>query len=266
MNGPELSLVLPAYDCASFIAANVARVLATFEERGMRGEVIVADDGSTDGTADAVPSAVNVRVLRLPHRGKGGALRAGMGAASGSVRAFTDADLPYGLEPVLDGAARIGTGQAHAVIGDRTLPGSRFQSSALRRTLSALASVAFRGLSPGVAYDTQCGLKCFRGDVAAEVFRLARIDGFAIDIEALFLLRRYGLVVERIPVRLEAVGTTSVHALRDSATAARDVAAIRLAWARGRYRSAALQRIGLAGPGMTPGTTAVVPEDAPAAR
>jgi len=244
MTEPDLSLVLPAYDCASFIGANVSRVVATFEERGVRAEVIVVDDGSTDGTADAVPVVPGVRVLRLPHRGKGGALRAGMTAARGEVRAFTDADLPYGLEPVLAGAALTREGKVHAVIGDRTLPGSSYRSGALRRALSGLASLAFRGLAAGGTYDTQCGLKCFRGDVAAEVFGLARVDGFAIDIEVLFLLRRYGLTVERLPVRLESAGKTSVHVLRDTMAAARDVAAIRLAWARGRYRSPVLQGIG----------------------
>ena len=239
----ELSLVLPAYNAAPFIGPNVRRVLAGFDDHGLAGEVIVADDGSTDGTADVVPPAPNVRVLRLGHRGKGGALRAGMLAATGSVRAFTDADLPYGLEPVLAGAAMIGELDVHAAIGDRGLPGSEYRSGRTRRALSGLASLAFRTLSPGEAYDTQCGMKCFRGDVAGELFRLARIDGFAIDIEVLFLMRRYGLRVERVPVRLEATGKTSVHVIRASARAARDVTAIRLDWARGRYRSDVLARI-----------------------
>jgi dolichyl-phosphate beta-glucosyltransferase len=244
MRTVDLSLVLPAYQAAPFIGPNVRRVLDFFDDHGLAGEVIVADDGSTDGTADAVPAASNVRALRLAHRGKGGALRAGMLAATGSVRAFTDADLPYGLEPVLAGAAMIRERDAHAAIGDRSLPGSENRIGLTRRALSRLASLAFRTLSPGEAYDTQCGLKCFRGDVAAELFRLARIDGFAIDIEILLLMRRYGLRVERVPVRLEAAGKTSVHVIRDSARAARDVTRIRLDWARGRYRSNVLERAG----------------------
>jgi hypothetical protein len=249
----ELSLVLPAYQAAPFIGPNVRRALGFFADHGLAGEVIVADDGSTDGTADAVPAAPNVRVVRLAHRGKGGALRAGMLAATGSVRAFTDADLPYGLDPVIAAAALIRERHAHAVVGDRSLPGSEYRSGRMRRALSALASLAFRALSPGEAYDTQCGLKCFRGDVAAEIFRLARVDGFAIDIEILFLLRRYGLRVERIPVRLEAAAKTSVHVLRDSARAARDVTAIRIDWARGRYPSDVLERVGAEAGAAQPG-------------
>jgi dolichyl-phosphate beta-glucosyltransferase len=242
-----LSVVVPAYNEEQRLPDSLRQIMAYLGTQPYRSEVIVADDGSTDGTADAVPASPNVRVLRLEHRGKGGALRAGMLAATGSVRAFTDADLPYGLEPVLAGTELIRDERVHAAIGDRRLPGSDYRSGRMRRALSGLASLAFRVLSPGEAYDTQCGLKCFRGDVAAELFRLARVDGFAIDIEILFVLRCYGLRVERVPVRLEAAARTSVHVIRDSVRAARDVTSVRLDWARGRYRSDVLARIGTEG-------------------
>ena len=243
MSEAELSLVLPAFDCAPFIAETVRRALDHFDERGIRGEVVVADDGSTDGTADHVPAAANVRVLRLPHRGKGGALRAGMTVAGGRIRAFTDADLPYGLEPLAQASRLIDEGHAHAVIGDRTLPGSAYRSTPLRRVLSGSAGLAFRMLVVGRIRDTQCGFKVFRGDVAAELFRLARVDGFAIDIEVLSILLRHGLDVQRIPVRFEGKVLSSVHVLHDSARAARDVVTIRLDWALGRYRSTVLHRL-----------------------
>lgn len=258
MTEVELSLVLPAFDCAPYIGTSVRRALGYFEEHGIQGEVVVADDGSTDGTADAVPAAPNVRVLRLQHRGKGGALRAGMTAADGRIRAFTDADLPYGLEPLKRASRLIAESGAHAVIGDRTLPGSEYRSTPLRRALSGFAGLAFRTLVVGEIRDTQCGFKCFRGDVAVELFRLARVDGFAIDIEVLFLLLRYGLDVQRIPVRLEGDSLSSVQVLRDSIRAARDVVAIRLGWTRGRYRSTVLPGIATQGP---PGPTS--PRDRP---
>jgi glycosyltransferase involved in cell wall biosynthesis len=243
---PTLSLVMPAFQAAARIGLNVERAVEHLRLRGLAGEVIVADDGSSDGTAARVPELPNVRVLRLPHRGKGGALRAGMAAASGAIRAFTDTDLPYGLEPLDAALERLADGRVAAVVGDRTLPDSTFASPPVRRALSTFAGLAFRGLAGGGTRDPQCGFKAFRGDVAGEVFRLARVDGFAIDIEVLFLLRRYGLSVQSIPVRLEAggAGSSTVHLLRDSAAAARDVAAIRLRWALGRYRSTALATAG----------------------
>jgi len=129
----------------------------------------------------------------------------------------------------------------HAVIGDRTLPGSDYESTGpLRTIVSEVASFAFRTLVTGGIYDTQCGFKVFRGDVAAEVFRLARIDGFAIDVELIYLLLKYRLDLKRIPVVLERNAPSSVRVVRDSATAFRDIATIRWNWATGRYRSPAL--------------------------
>jgi dolichyl-phosphate beta-glucosyltransferase len=243
----EVSLVIPAWDAAGYVAANAHRVLEYFAQRGIVGELVVADDGSSDGTADAVPAAPNVRVLRLPHRGKGGALRAGMTSAVGAIRAFTDADLPYGLAPLDAAIELLRAGRTDAVIGDRTLPGSSYRSSTIRRTLSTAAGLAFRVLGGSRVRDTQCGFKAFRGDVAQAVFSLARTNGFAIDIEILFLLDRYGFRVQPIPVRLEGAARSSVHAVRDALSAGRDVAAIRVGWMRGRYRAAdlgALLRLG----------------------
>lgn len=238
-----MSIVIPAYNSADYVGENVARVVEYFYRTGLDGEVIVADDGSTDGTADSVVSGPQVTVLRLPHRGKGGALRAGMATATGETRGFTDADLPYGIEPLALALRYVQGRGYHVVIGDRTLPGSTYQSSGLvRSTMSQVASFAFRTMVTGGIYDTQCGFKLFRGDVAEELFRVARIDGFAIDVELIYLALKYRLDIKRLPVRLERNAPSSVHVLRDSLHTVRDIATIRVNWARGRYRSPALAR------------------------
>jgi len=244
MSDLAFSLVMPTYQSAQTIATNVARVVDFFEQHELIAELVVADDGSTDGTADAVPQHANVHVLRLPHRGKGGALRAGMAAARGDIRGFTDADLPYGLDLLPTAIRWINERRYHAVIGDRTLPGSSYNDAGTRRAvLSQLASFTFRTLVTGGIYDTQCGFKVFRGDVAEDVFRLTRIDGFAIDVEVIYLLLKYRLDIKRIPVRLINNGRSSVHVLRDSARATRDVASIRVNWTAGRYRSPDLEAV-----------------------
>ena len=244
MSKVECSLVMPAYQSARIIANNVTRVVDFFEQRKLMAELVVADDGSSDGTPDLVPCFPNVRVLRLPHRGKGGALRAGMAAARGDGRAFTDADLPYGRDQLPMAIRWINERRYHAVIGDRTLPGSAYaDSSAQRAALSGLASFTFRTLVTGGIYDTQCGFKVFRGDVADSLFRQSSIDGFAIDVELIYLLLKYRLDIKRIPVQLIDNGPSSVHVLRDSMRAARDIAAIRMNWAAGRYRSPELESI-----------------------
>jgi dolichyl-phosphate beta-glucosyltransferase len=244
MSRREFSLVLPAFHSAAYIGDHVTRVTRFFETAGIDGEVVVADDGSTDGTADAVPESADVRVLRLPHRGKGHAVRQGMMAAEGMIRGFTDADLPYGLDPIPFAVRWIRDHHYHAVIGDRTLPGSRYESAgAGRAILSELASFTFRTMVTGGIYDTQCGFKVFRGDVAGELFRLARVDGFSIDVELIYLILKNRLDLKRIPVQLEDNGPSSVRVVRDSLTAMKEVSSIRVNQARGRYRSPRLVEI-----------------------
>lgn len=242
---PSISVVLPAYNAASHIAASVMALTDFFERREIDGEVLVVDDGSRDGTAEAVPVRPAVRVVRLPRNGgKGAALRAGMQEASGAIRAFTDADLPYGAEPLLVAQRYISERGFHAVVGDRTLPGSSYQQERLlRRAASEVASFTFRTMVTGGIYDTQCGFKAFRGDVADGLFRISRVDGFAVDVELLYLLLKHRLDIKRIPVRLRYNADSSVRVLRDSVRAGRDIVRMRANWARGAYRSKLLARI-----------------------
>jgi dolichyl-phosphate beta-glucosyltransferase len=238
MSGAEVSLVIPSFNSIGYLRDNVDRVVAFYKRAGIDGEVVVADDGSTDGTPDSVTESDRVRVLRLPHRGKGAAVRAAMAVTTGELCGFTDADLPYGVDPLALAMTYIRDRRYHAVIGDRTLPGSTHASTGLLRTaISEFASFSFRTLLTGGIYDTQCGFKLFRGEVGREVFRLSRISGFAIDVEIIYLLLKNRLDVKRIPVRLESNAPSSVRVVRDSATAFGDIASIRLNWAIGRYRA-----------------------------
>ncbi len=93
MSDGEVSLVTPAYKSVRYLGDHVDQVMAFFERAGIDGEVVVADDGSLDGTADSVTESDRIRVLRLPHQGKGAAVRAGI-AASGP--ATSTPPLPFG--------------------------------------------------------------------------------------------------------------------------------------------------------------------------
>lgn len=238
MSGVDVSLVIPTYNSVGYLRDNVDRIRAFYDSAAIDGEVVVADDGSTDGTADSLTASDRVRVLRLPHAGKGAAVRSGMAVTTGDICGFTDADLPYGLDALPLVLGYIRERRYHAVIGDRTLPGSTYASTGLLRTaVSGLASLTFRTLVTGGIYDTQCGFKFFRGDVGREVFRLSRIKGFAIDVEIIALLLKYRLDIKRIPVRLERNAPSSVRVIRDSVKAFEDIAAIRWNWSTGKYRA-----------------------------
>jgi len=130
----------------------------------------------------------------------------------------------------------------HAVVGDRTLPGSTYEHAGpLRAAISGIASFAFRTMVTGGVYDTQCGFKAFRGDVAQELSRLSRIDGFAIDVELIYLMLKYRLDFNRIPVRLRNSAPSTVRVVRDTARASRDILRMRRNFALGRYRSEILE-------------------------
>ena len=100
---PAVSLVIPVFNGESFLADSLTRIESFFEGRDLAAEIIVVDDGSTDGTAEILDGCpmVGLVVVRLPdNRGKFAALKAGMAVARGGCRVFTDADLPYDLEAI----------------------------------------------------------------------------------------------------------------------------------------------------------------------
>jgi len=245
MAAPDVSVVLPAWNSAAYIADSVHQLLRWYDEAGLSGEVIVVNDGSTDGTSEAVPQVEGVRVIRLArNRGKGSAVRAGMLEARGKVRIFTDAELPYGTEPMARAARAIREGNFHAVVGDRTLPGSTYsQERLLRRAVSTAGGLVLRTLVTGGFYDTQCGLKAFRADVAQGLFAVTRVDRFAADVEMIYLLLKYHLRILRVRVCLRSQVPSTVRLFRDSVQAFADVLRIPWNWHRGLYRSEALETI-----------------------
>jgi dolichyl-phosphate beta-glucosyltransferase len=206
-------------------------------------EILVVDDGGGDFGGVTLPPRPEVRLLRHEHnRGKGAAVRTGMLAARGRVRVFTDADLPYDRELIPLMVELIETRGFHLVIGDRTLPGSVYgeATSLSRRALSTLASRFIGTLVTGGFFDTQCGIKALRGDVAEELFRLVRIDRFAFEVEVVYLALKHGLDIKRVPVRLRRNLGTSVRPFRDSIRSLADLAGLKLRQLRGGYRSEAL--------------------------
>jgi glycosyltransferase involved in cell wall biosynthesis len=239
---PALSVVLPCYRAASLARQSVGRLLHALSGRIETYEIILVDDGFGDcdtavGTMAAGPGGA-IRVITLPeNRGKGAAVAAGMKAATGAVRIFTDIDLPYGTTPIMLIESLVRARGFHMVIGDRTFPQSRYETelSFGRRMASAVFSRITNVIVTGGFFDTQCGLKGFRGDVADELFALQTVDRFAFDVELIYLALKHGLEIKRIPVMLEGNMTSSVRLGRDSLQTLLDVGRIKLNQMRGAY-------------------------------
>ena len=206
-DGPmDLSVVVPAFNERERIGPTVLAMADYLDDIGISHEILVVDDGSTDGTADqalgAVPRDLRVRVLRLPNnRGKGAAVREGMLAALGARRLFMDADLstPPDQLAILWEALDAG---ADIAIGSRGLPDAelRVRQPSWREGMGRSFNVLVQSLVLDGISDTQCGFKLFRAGAAEHVFALSRLDGFAFDVEVLALARRARLLIHELPV------------------------------------------------------------------
>jgi len=243
---PSLSVILPCYSAAPMAARSVAVLSAYLATLVPHWEIVVVDDGNNDFTASPLPDLPGVRLLRHPRNlGKGAAVRTGMLAARGQVRVFTDVDMPYDRELIPVMAEYITSRGFHLVIGDRTFPESRYAraTSLSRRALSTLASRLIGSMVTGGFFDTQCGIKAIRGDIADELFRLVRIRRFAFDVEVIYLALKHRLDIKRVPVRLRRNLATSVRPFRDAFQAGIDILAIKARQLGGQYRSEALENL-----------------------
>ena len=245
---PDISVVLPCYRGAQLAIAAVAELELELSRHKRSWEIVVVDDGGGDFPPDIWPAGqpgreTAVRLLRLPvNRGKGAAVRAGLMAARGAARVFTDVDVPYEPALVVVAAHYLLNGPFHLVVGDRTLPGSSYELNVgfRRKAASHLFSTVVGTLVTGGFFDTQCGFKAVRGDIAELLIPLARIDRFAFDVELLYLALHHRLDIKRIPVQLRANDTSSVRLARDSARALVDVGRIKYHQLRGWYDSPGL--------------------------
>jgi dolichyl-phosphate beta-glucosyltransferase len=231
-----LTLVLPCYNEAERLPRTLDTYLGRLPHSPAEVEVLVVDDGSTDGTATLASTVAagdsRVRVLRCHrNRGKGFAVRTGMLAAGGELVVFTDADGSYQPDDVERIVAALA--DAPVAIGSRDL---RTQpSSATRQLASVLFNRAMRTVLDLPFRDTQCGLKGFRREAALEVFGRARLDGFAFDAEVLYLARQLGLQVVEVDVRAEERDGSKVRVAIDALAMLGEALAVRRTAASGAY-------------------------------
>jgi dolichyl-phosphate beta-glucosyltransferase len=245
---PEVSLVIPVQNGAAFVSQSVAEARSFLDRSFADFEIVVVDDGSTDETASTLESFAgkNVLLVRLSENlGKFGALKAGMAAASGKCRIFTDANLPYDLEALPYIAGLINQRGYDIVVGDRTLPESRSMTDArvARKLSSRLFSYFVRMLVTGGLFDSQCGIKGFDGAVADALFPLVTDNTFSGDVELLYIALKHNLSIRRIPVRLQRASPSTVRLRLHSLPMLGRILRLRHNWKTGRYDSEELAGI-----------------------
>ena len=242
----DLSVVLPCYRSARIARQSVSELRDFLELGKFTWEIIVVDDGGGDFGSEPLSADDRIRLLVLPANiGKGGAVAAGMLSARGAARIYTDVDLPYDLNLIFVAAELLLERRFHMVIGDRTMPSSQYGSELgfQRRVASRVFSTFVGTIVTGGFFDTQCGLKGLRGDVAEEIFRLTRLTGFAFDVEVVYLGLFYHMDIKRIPVQLRRQELSSVRLVSDSFRMFVDVFRIKYHQLRGYYEDSQLSAI-----------------------
>ena len=243
--GPDLSLIIPAYNEALRLPAFLERVDRYLKMRHLPYEVIVVDDGSQDETAALVIAQADrlshIRLVRSPcNAGKGAAVRLGMLQARGRLQLFADADGATAIEELASLELAIARG-ADIAIGSRTLASrdSRYSVSARRHRsiLGSIFNAVVQRLGLRGIHDTQCGFKLFRQPVAEDLFSVAHVNGYGFDLELLYIAQRRGYRIAEVPINWADQPGSKVRPARDGLTMLYDLLSVRRRNALGLYGS-----------------------------
>lgn len=235
-----LSVVVPSYNEEHRLPGTLRQIADYLAATHWDWEVRVVDDGSTDGTAAVTESfsrsVPRVMLQREPHRGKGGAVKAGVLAARADYRFICDADLSMPIAEI----ARFLPPQLtdfDVAIGSREVPGARRINEPIRRHLvGRIFNETVKALLLGGIEDTQCGFKMFTGAAAQAIFPLVTTEGWAFDIEALYIARERSLRIREIPIEWHYRERSQIRVVRDGVAMLRDLLRMRARAARGAYR------------------------------
>lgn len=239
---PLLSLVIPAYNEAERLPTRLPAVIAFLDVQPYASELILVDNNSRDNTRriaeEFAATRSYIRVLSEPTQGKGAAVRTGMLAATGDYLFMADADFSMPVEEI----AKFLPPHQNAydvAIGSREAPGAvRYNEPAYRHLMGRVFNFYVKVLAIPGFEDTQCGFKCFRREVARDILPYQTIDGWAFDVELLFIALRRDYHVIEVPVDWYYGENSRVSPVRDTINMIREVLRIRFNGRAGRYERA----------------------------
>ncbi|MFV9674993.1 MAG: dolichyl-phosphate beta-glucosyltransferase [Anaerolineales bacterium] len=236
---PLLSIIVPAHNEENRLPQSLEAILEFVHTQPYESEIVIVENGSSDHTArisqDYAARHPEIQALQEPVAGKGLAVRRGMLAAKGDFRFICDADLSMPIDEVnlfLPPQAP----PFDIAIASREIPGAvRYDEPHYRHLIGRAFNLLVRVVTLPGLQDTQCGFKCFRAEVAEELFPLQTIAGWTFDVEILFIARTRGMQVIEIPINWYFNSGSRVRILRDSATMFADLFRIRLNNLKGVY-------------------------------
>lgn len=236
---PKLSIVIPAHNEEARLPKTLPQVLAHLDSRDYPSEVILVDSGSQDGTAEIgrnfAESRDDFRLIQVDKPGKGLAVQRGMLAAAGEYRFICDADLSMPIHQV-DRFFPPQLENTEIAIASRELEQSvRYGEPIYRHLIGRAFNTLVRLLAIPDIQDTQCGFKCFRADVAEDLFRVQQLEGWTFDVELLFIAQRRGYQIVEVPIPWYYFPGSRVQVVRDSIAMFLDLFRIRYFHLTGRY-------------------------------
>jgi dolichyl-phosphate beta-glucosyltransferase len=219
-----LSVIISAFNAADILDKNLPVLEAYLKGRPFRYEILVVDDGSSDG-GETLSVCGRHQCICLRHEqnmGKGAGIRTG---------------IPYDTETIGVMLHCLDAEGSPMVIGDRNLPGSSYftEIPRVRRISSAFFTYFVGTIVTTDFFDTQCGIKGFRADTADILFSRSHINGFTFDVELIYMALKRKIPVRRIPVKLRNQDRSTVRVFRHGVLMFLDLFRIKLNHLRGLY-------------------------------
>ena len=234
-----ISIILPTYKGSAILEKQLPLLLSFLKTLSEEVEVIIVDDGSQDNeeTKNIAEKYACKYLENVVNSGKGASVRKGVLASKGDYIIFTDVDIPFTYESLQNFYHYLSFKEFDVVIGDRTLPESEYfeDISKMRKFGSAVFTFIIGRLVTTGMFDTQCGLKGFRRDVALDLFTVSRINGFAFDVELLYISLKRNYDIKRLPVVLRSTEGSSVRLLKHGIIMIKELLMIKWNHVRKRY-------------------------------
>ena len=241
MTNPFLSIIIPAHNEEERLPGTLEEIHSFIKEQSYSTEIIIVENGSRDRTLEIArqysQEMPQVKVIHEEERGKGLAVKKGMLEAVGEYRFFLDVDLSMPitelnrfLPPAIE--------EVEIAIGSREAPGAvRYNEPEYRHIVGRVFNSFVRLMALPELQDTQCGFKCFRGDIADELFALQTMTGMSFDVEVLFVAKRRGYKIVEIPIPWYFNPDSRVKLFQDSVSMWLDLIKIRRNEKQGLYNN-----------------------------
>ena len=238
-DNPLLSVIIPAYNEGSRLPKTLPQVIDFVSSQDYNAEIVVVDNNSSDDTR-AFSERLSedypfLKVLFEPAQGKGAAVRTGMRNALGEYLFMADADLSMPisevskfLPPKLD--------DYDVAIASREVDGAvRYNEPGYRHLMGRVFNLVVKILAVPGFQDTQAGFKCFKREAALDILAKQTIDGWAFDVELLYIAQRRGYRIVEVPINWYYRSNSRINPIGDAFDMFREVVGIRMNGKKGIY-------------------------------